>query len=158
MFARVAFVTCLPLLLLGPAAKSEEDPHAPSAGEALSQALRIVPGEPQRATPEERRNDESRPMQNGRLNFLIMGGPYDHTNHTCPSGTGMFFFSSDSIRFVMPAYENGPNNSGKGMTSNNNERHSLTQRSSVSTKSAPGGIESISMNRRSRGSTRRRAS
>jgi hypothetical protein len=125
MFARVAFVTCLPLLLLGPAAKSEEDPHAPLAGEALSQALRIVPGEPQRATPEERRNDESRPMQNGRLNFLIMGGPYDHTNHTCPSGTGMFFFSSDSIRFVMPAYENGPNNSGKGMTSNNNERFTL---------------------------------
>jgi hypothetical protein len=125
MFARLAFVTCLALLLLGPAAKSEEAPRAPLAGEAFSQDLRIVPGESHRPTPEERRNDESRPRQNGRLNFLIMGGPYDHTNHTCPSGTGMFFFSSDSIRFVMPAYANGPNNRGKGMTSNNNERFTL---------------------------------
>jgi hypothetical protein len=125
MFARVASVTCLALLLLGSAAKSEEAPRALLAGEAFSQDLRIVPGESQRATPEERRNDESRPRQNGRLNFLIMGGPYDRTNHTCPSGTGMFFFSSDSIRFVMPAYANGPNNSGKGMTSNNNERFTL---------------------------------
>jgi hypothetical protein len=89
MFARVALVTCLALLLLGPAAKSEEAPDVPLAGEAFSQALRIVPGEPERATPEELK---------GRLSFGgIAGGPYDDTNDACPSGTGMFFFSSDAF-------------------------------------------------------------
>jgi hypothetical protein len=126
MYARLTCVTCLALILLGLAAKSEEAPRAPFAGEAFSQDLRIVPGELHRPTPEERRNDESIPTQNGaRLTFVIMGGPYDDTNGTCPSGTGMFFFSSDRIRFVMPAYANGPNNSGKGMTSNNNQRFTL---------------------------------
>jgi outer membrane protein assembly factor BamD len=42
MFARVTFVTCLALLLLGPAAKSEEAPRAtengPAAGDAVSKA------------------------------------------------------------------------------------------------------------------------
>jgi hypothetical protein len=53
MFAHVAFVTCLALLLLGLAAKSEEAPRAPLAGEAFSQDLRIAPGETPRATPDE---------------------------------------------------------------------------------------------------------
>jgi outer membrane protein assembly factor BamD (BamD/ComL family) len=42
MFARVTFVTCLALLLLGPAAKSEQAPRAtenePAAGDAVSKA------------------------------------------------------------------------------------------------------------------------
>jgi outer membrane protein assembly factor BamD len=42
MFARVTLVTCLALLLLGPAAKSEEAPRAtengPAAGDAVSKA------------------------------------------------------------------------------------------------------------------------
>jgi TolA-binding protein len=43
MFARVTFVTCLALLLLGPAAKSEEAPRAtengPAAGDTVSKAV-----------------------------------------------------------------------------------------------------------------------
>jgi hypothetical protein len=103
-----------------PRASREErgSPRAPLAGEAFSQDLRIVPGESHRPTPEELK---------GRLNFGMAGPAYSDTNDTCPSGTGMFFFSSDSIRFVMPAYANGPNNSvkGKGMISNNNQRFTL---------------------------------
>jgi TolA-binding protein len=43
MFARVAFVTCLALLLLGPAAKSEQAPrateNAPADGDAVDKAV-----------------------------------------------------------------------------------------------------------------------
>jgi outer membrane protein assembly factor BamD len=39
MFARAAFVTCLALLLLGPAAKSEEAPRATENGSAAGDAV-----------------------------------------------------------------------------------------------------------------------
>jgi hypothetical protein len=43
------------------------------------------------------------------LGVLNWAGTFADSDDTCASGTGMFYYSNDQIRFVMPFYDGGPN-------------------------------------------------